>query len=371
MKTLSVHSRFLELSPKFIHFGDWEVPAYFSSIIDEHICVREKVGIFDISHMGLFEVTGVDTLIYLDHMTTNAVSTMAINKAQYSVLCNEQGGIIDDIFLYKVSDEHFMIIVNASNKEKDFAWFDAHTAGYDIDLHDMSSEYGIFALQGPRSGAVLQKAFDFDLLSLPFHAFTSCHAAGTTLTIATTGYTGEWGCEIIFPRAQAEQLWDRLFKAGEDDGLQPIGFGARDTLRLEAGCLLYGNDMDEMSTPYEAGLGWIVKMEAGNFIGKDALLQQKQSGIQRKLIGFELCDKGIARHGYAILKDGKTIGEVTSGSVCPTVKKTVGFGLVQTEYAVMDEDITIQVRNRDVRAKIVPRPFYKRKKNEKKMQKQL
>jgi aminomethyltransferase len=360
MKTLAAHSRFATLNPKFIHFGDWEVPAYFSSIIDEHAVVREKAGLFDISHMGFFEVSGKDSIAFFSYVATNNVRTMKMREAQYSLLCNLKGGIIDDIFLYKQSDEHFFVIVNASNKEKDFAWLKSQSSNFDLCLRDLSSERAIFALQGPASGDIVKKIWGFDLATLDFHAFTHVECDDFSLLLATTGYTGEWGCELVVPRQKAEYVWDLMLKHGAHYGMQPIGFGARDTLRLEAGCLLYGNDMDETITPYEVGLGWVVKFDEHDFIGKDALSSQRKNGTIRKLVGFELLDRGIARHEYPVLKDGKVIGHVTSGSYCPTINKNVGFALIESECARIDETIFIEVRNKPLKAQIIKKPFYKR-----------
>jgi aminomethyltransferase len=360
MKHLPLHDVFLQNGAKLISFGDWEVPAYFSSIIDEHITVRTAAGIFDISHMGIFAVYGKDAQQFLRYMCTNDLSSVGDGKAIYSTVCNSEGGIIDDIFIYKKNPHDFLIIVNAANSVKDFDWFSQHRAPFDCQIEDRSPDLGLFAIQGPASGFILKKAFGFDLGDYAFHSFQQIQTGGIDVLVATTGYTGEWGCEIVFPRTQATFLWNTLYDAGVPFGLKPIGFGARDTLRLEAGCLLYGKDMDETITPFEAGIGWTVKIGPEDFIGKNALVKQKKEGLLKKIIGFELLDKGIARHGAMMRKDGKSIGTVTSGSYCPSVDKTIGFGYIDSEYALVGEDLFIEVRNRLLKARIVQRPFYRR-----------
>lgn len=344
-----------------IHFGEWEVPAYFSSIIEEHNTVREAAGVFDISHMGIFALQGIDAQRFLRFMCTHDVTALAAAKALYSPVCNPDGGIIDDIFIYKKNKDDFLLIVNAANSSKDFDWFSRHVTSFDCQLKDCSAEMGLFAIQGPVSGVVLKKAFGFDLGDFAFHSFREINTNGIDMIVATTGYTGEWGCEIIFPRHRALDVWNVLCENGNAFGLRPIGFGARDTLRLEAGCLLYGKDMDESITPFEAGIGWTVKFGPDDFIGKEALLKQHAEGVHKKIIGFELLDKGIARHGAIIFKDGTQIGTVTSGSYCPTVDKTIGFGYVEPEYALVGVDMVIEVRNRHLAARVVQRPMYRRK----------
>lgn len=361
MRHLPLHDIFCQKDARMIHFGEWEVPAYFSSIIEEHNTVREAAGVFDISHMGIFALQGKDAQLFLRNMCTNDITAIADSKALYTPVCTAEGGIIDDIFVYKKNTHDFFLIVNAANRSKDFDWFSRHVTSFDCRIEDCSAEMGLFAIQGPFSGDVVKKAFGFDLGDFAFHSFRELQANGIDMLVATTGYTGEWGCEIIFPRDKALDVWNALCENGRSFGLSPIGFGARDTLRLEAGCLLYGNDMDETTTPFEAGIGWTVKFGPDDFIGKEALLRQHTEGVRKKIIGFELLDKGIARHGATIFKDGKQIGTVTSGSYCPTVDKTIGFGYVEPEYAQVGVDMMLEVRNRHLAARVVQRPFYRRK----------
>ncbi|MBU1864155.1 MAG: glycine cleavage system aminomethyltransferase GcvT [Candidatus Omnitrophica bacterium] len=362
MNHLPLHDVFVKKGATFIPFASWEVPAYFTSIIDEHNVVRNKAGIFDISHMGVIEVEGSDAASYLQYLISNDMNTLHEGGALYTPLCNEAGGIIDDIFIYKISETKFFLIVNAVNHEKDFSWFASRCQRFSVELKNVSGTKALFALQGPLSPDIMKAAWDIDLLRMPYHSFITVSIDNSDVIIATTGYTGEIGCEIICMREKAVTLWNRLFDAGRSFGLQPIGFGARDTLRLEAGCLLYGNDMNDTTTPLEAGLGWTVKLEKDDFIGKAALVRQKKEGIGKQLIAFELIDRGVARHEYPILKNNIKIGEVTSGSLCPTMNKNMGFGYVDSSFAHQGEEIFIAVRKKLLKALIVKKPFYKRRK---------
>lgn len=360
MKVLPLQPVFDKSKPTMMDFSDWHVPAFFTSILDEHSAVREKAGFFDISHMGYFTVKGSGAESFLDHVCTNDISGMNDFQARYSLLCNSEGGIIDDVFVYKRSSSDFFLIVNASNIEKDYKHMQANSSAYDIEFQNESEAVAIFAVQGPIAPDVISSAFDVPFSDMSFHTFADVEYEGTSFIVSTTGYTGEAGGEMILPLEKAEYFYERLKSAGADN-LQLIGFGARDTLRLEATCHLYGNDMDETTSPFEVGLGWIVKMEKDDFIGKASLLKLKET-VDRKLVCFEVTGRGIARHGYEVYVGEGKIGEVTSGSFCPTVKKNVGLALIDKKFSEVGTDIDIAVRKRRVTARVVKRPFYKREK---------
>ena len=364
MKHLPLHEEFKKRGAPFISFGEWEVPAYCTSIIDEHTTVRTKAGIFDISHMGIIIIEGKDAERFLQYLTANDITTLSNGKALYTAVCNETGGIVDDIFTYKSNLESYFLIVNATNIEKDFNWFNNHKSDFSVMIRNISHEKGILALQGPLSGDILKTAWNIDLTSIPFHSFVTKKVDNREIILSTTGYTGEWGCEIVVNRNDVCDLWHMLIDAGEPLGLKPIGFGARDTLRLEACCLLYGQDMNDTTTPWEVGIGWTVKLDGDDFIGKEALIKQKKDGIKKKLVGLKMHDRGIPRHGYHILDGSTVIGTVTSGGFGPTVGYNIGLGFIDTHYSDIGKNISIEVRNKQHKAHIVERPFYRRKRNE-------
>lgn len=358
VRKLPLHEKHEVRGGKFGNFGDWEVPLYFAGILEEHDAVRTRAGLFDISHMGKFIFEGPGTDVFLNRFLPRDIVKMVPGQALYMPLLNEQGGFIDDIIVYKVSASRSILIVNASNTAKDFSWIQKQVpAG--IQFTDESDRQGLIACQGPLSAMLLEKVLGMNETSnLKYYHFLEWHGG----MIARTGYTGEDGFEIMADFQTLGKLWDSLLDAGQNFGVMPIGFGARDTLRLEASMPLYGHDMDETRTPLEAGLEWTLDWSKPSFTGRAALEKQKQQGIQKKLAGFEMLERGIPRQGYEIQKNGKNIGQVTSGSFAPTLKKNIGMGYVAVLLAQPGAEIDIVVRDKAVKAKIVPMPFYKRKK---------
>ncbi len=351
------------LGAKIIEFGPWLMPLYYTSIVDEHNTVRNRVGLFDVSHMGEFNIRGKDALAFVQRLITNDASYLDNNQVLYTPMCNDKGTIIDDLLVYKFSDEHFMFVVNASNIEKDYKWIEGVVKrfGKDIVLKDISDETPLLALQGPKSQETLQKVTDLDLSQIKYYWFQKGMIEEIQVIISRTGYTGEDGFEIYIKPEYAPKVWNKILEVGKEEGIKPIGLGARDTLRLECAMLLYGNDMDETRTPLETNIAWTVKSDKENFIGEEALLKQKEEGIKQKLIGFELLERGIPRHNYPILKNREKIGIVTSGGFSPTLKKGIGLGYVKTDFSKEGTEIQIQIREKLVKAQIVKIPFYRRK----------
>ncbi|WP_026369890.1 glycine cleavage system aminomethyltransferase GcvT [Kallotenue papyrolyticum] len=360
MKRTPLYERHRELGAKTVAFGGWEMPVQYSGIIDEHHATRTAAGLFDISHMGRIRVQGPDALPFLQQLTTQDVATIAPGMANYALLCYPHGGIVDDIFIYHLPD-HYLVVVNAANRDKDWQWFQQHRAGFAVELEDVSDQTAMLALQGPRAEAILAPVADVDVGALPFHGVVEGHLfEQTPALIARTGYTGEDGFELFFPAADARRVWDGLLEAGRDHGLKPVGLGARDSLRFEARLALYGHEIDETINPYEAGLGWVVKLDKGPFIGRDALARIKAEGPQRKLVGLELIERGIARQGYPVTTlEGEPIGVVTSGMPAPTLGKNLALALVRADQATLGAQLQVQVRGKPVRAQIVKTPFYR------------
>lgn len=353
----------ISLGAKMHEFAGYNMPIEYSGIIDEHITVCEKVGVFDVSHMGEIWVKGPKALEFLQKVTSNNAATLEIGKAQYTALINENGGIIDDIIAYHYEGDKYMLVVNASNLEKDWNWL-VKNNNIGAELENASDKIAQLAVQGPKALATLQKLTKVDLTTIPYYSFAiiSMEGAGMgNVIMSNTGYTGAGGFELYFYNDQALGIWEAIFKAGEEFGIKPIGLGARDTLRLEMGFCLYGNDLDETTTPLEAGLGWITKFAEGkNFIGRSVLEKQKADGLTRKLCGFELQEKGIPRNGYEIVNDkDEVIGHVTSGTMSPTRKIGVGLGYVKPEYTTIGTEIFIKVRNKNLKALVVKPPFRK------------
>ncbi len=362
MKTplFEIHKR---LGAKIIEFGPWLMPLYYTSIIDEHNTVRNKVGLFDVSHMGEFSIRGKDALAFIQRLITNDTSHLSNNQALYTPMCNNNGTIIDDLLVYKFSDEYFMLVVNATNIEKDYRWIEgvARRFDKDISLKNISDETSLLALQGPKAKEALQKLTNLDLSQTKHYWFKEGKIEGIQAIVSRTGYTGEDGFEIYIRPECASKIWNRLLEIGKEEEIKPVGLGARDTLRLECAMLLYGNDMDETKTPLETNIAWTVKFNKKDFIGKEALLRQKAEGIKQRLIGLELLERGIPRHNYLILKDKEKIGTVTSGSFSPTLKKGIGLGYVKTDFAKEGTEIQIQRREKLAKARIAKIPFYRRK----------
>ena len=359
MKRLPLHDLHAGAGAHVGAFGEWEVPLYFSSILEEHEAVRTRAGIFDISHMGEFFVTGKSARSFLDFLLPRRMDRLTDGKALYAPLLNEKGGIVDDLIVYQWEPEKFLLIVNAANIEKDFDWV-RHFLPTHVELKNVSEEKCLFALQGPRAVEIAGPVFNCDFRALGYYHSLLRKSEWGELFISRTGYTGEDGLEIMAGTEAAEPLWKALVKVGRSFGLIPAGFGARDTLRLEAGMLLYGQDMDDTTSAVEAGLEWAVDFGKSHFIGRERNAAEKETGPRRRVVGFEMTGRGIARHGSAIEKGGRAIGQVTSGGPSPTLKKNIGLGLIAAGEAKIGNEIDIVIRSQKVKAKIVKLPFYKR-----------
>ncbi|NEV93356.1 glycine cleavage system aminomethyltransferase GcvT [Psychroflexus sp. YR1-1] len=359
MKSTALNHIHHQLGAKMVPFAGYEMPVSYTGVNVEHEIVRQHLGVFDVSHMGEFFVEGKEALDLIQRVTTNDASVLADGQAQYTCMPNETGGIVDDLIIYKFNAEKFMMVVNASNIEKDWNWINSHNS-FDAKLSNLSDEYSLLAIQGPKAVNAMQSLSPLDLSQIKFYHFEVGEFAGAQdVIISATGYTGSGGFEIYFKNKDAEQIWSAVLEAGKDFGIQPIGLAARDTLRLEMGMCLYGNDIDETTSPIEAKLGWITKFTK-DFINAEALKQEKEEGPSRKLIAFEVIEKGIPRHGYDLLNtEGEAIGHVTSGTMSPSLKKAIGMGYVNTEYAKFGTEILIQIRKKQVKAVIVKPPFYK------------
>ncbi|MGA9519980.1 MAG: glycine cleavage system aminomethyltransferase GcvT [Myxococcaceae bacterium] len=350
----------VKLNGRMVDFAGWEMPVQYAGVIQEHEAVRHAAGIFDVSHMGEIEFSGPGALEEVNRLITNDLTRCADGQAIYAGLLNDQGGFVDDIVAYRFSPERIFICVNASNREKDFAWMRDHAQK--VKPKDRSDEFAQIAIQGPKAPAIVQRLTQTDLSKIGTYRFSEGEVAGVPCIISRTGYTGEDGFELYCPQDQAEKLWDALLEAGQPEGIKPAGLGARDSLRTEMKFALYGNDIDDTHTPLEAGLGWIVKLDKPEFIGKSVLEQQKKEGLKRKLVGFELTEPGVPRHGYAILNDeGQRVGEVTSGTMGPSVKKAVGIAYVPLELSAEGSEFKVEIRGRPVAARVVKTPFWKRR----------
>lgn len=359
LKRTPLFERHVALGARVVEFGGWEMPVQYSGIVDEHQAVRNAAGLFDISHMGEIEARGPGALAFLQHIATQDVATIGQGLSNYSLMCRPDGGIVDDIFIYHLPDR-YMVVVNASNIDKDFAWMLDHVQGFNVELSNVSDRTAMLALQGPQAEAIMIEAGVADAGTIPFHGVTSGTLLGSIpALIARTGYTGEDGFELFVDNDSVVRLWDGLLELGRAAGLRPCGLGARDSLRFEACLALYGHEIADDINPYEAKLGWVVKLDKGDFVGRAALQQIKQAGVHRKLAGFEVTGRGIARGGYAIRDlDGTPIGEVTTGMPAPSLGKNYGLGYVPTELAGPGNQFDVIVRDRPVRAQVVKTPFY-------------
>lgn len=359
MKTIALNDTHIALGAKMIPFAGFNMPVSYAGIQTEHETVRQNVGVFDVSHMGEFILKGEKALDLIQKITSNDASKLIDGKVQYSCLTNKQGGIIDDLLVYRLNEKTYMLVVNASNIQKDWDWIVRHNA-FDVELKNISDQTCLLAVQGPKAAEALQSLTAIDLTSMEYYTFQKTSFAGiSNVLISATGYTGASGFELYFDQQHASHIWNEIFKAGQPFGIKPIGLGARDTLRLEMGFCLYGNDINDTTTPLEAGLGWITKFNK-NFIGADYLILQKQNGVQRKLIGFEMLERGIPRHGYHITDaDGNVIGEVTSGTHSTTLQKAIGMGYVNVSFAKEHTNIYIHIRAGYVKAQVVKLPFIK------------
>ncbi len=358
MKTTALTNLHISLNAKMVEFAGYNMPVSYAGINSEHAAVRNSVGVFDVSHMGEFILEGPNALDLIQRVTTNDASKLTDGKAQYSCLPNGQGGIVDDLLVYKINDLKYLLVVNASNMDKDWNWISKHnTQG--VKLTNISDDTSLLAVQGPNALATLQKLTEANLSTIPYYSFTIDVLAGVKdVIISNTGYTGSGGFELYIPNEHAQKVWDAVFEAGKEFNIQPIGLGARDTLRLEKGFCLYGNDIDETTNPLEAGLGWITKLDKGDFTDKETIAQLKAEGVKRKLVGFEMVDKGIPRHDYPVVNEGgEAIGKVTSGTQSPTLGKAIGMAYVPTELSKPGSEILIDIRGRVLKAQVVKLPF--------------
>lgn len=361
LKRTPLFDAHLKLGAKMVPFGGWEMPVQYSGVIDEHVTVRTQVGLFDVSHMGEVEVRGPNALRAVNNIITNDLEKAADGQALYTAMCREDGGIVDDLVVYRFSREHIFICVNAANRDKDFDWIRSH-CGEGATVTNRSDEFAQIAVQGPLAETLVSRFTITELAKIGFYHFAEGLVMDAPAIISRTGYTGEDGFELYVPAAVGPALFLALHERGQDLGVKPAGLGARDSLRLEARMCLYGSDISDDTDPISAGLGWIVKLDKPDFIGKDALVRTKAQGPKRKLVGFEMEGAGIARHGYPILVGGERVGEVTSGTKGPTVGKAVGMGWVHAQHAEPGTELAIEIRGKPVSARVTKGPFYKRAK---------
>lgn len=344
---------------KLIEFAGWELPVQYEGIIEEHEAVRTAAGLFDVSHMGEVKATGKGAFDFVQNLITNDISVLEDNQILYTLMCYPEGGVVDDLLVYKFDKEHFLLVINAANIGKDYQWILDNSAEYAVDLENISGEISEVALQGPKAQKILQKLTDTNLDEIKFfYCRRNTSVVGVNCLVSRTGYTGEDGFEIYASNEDIEKLWDSILEAGKEEGLKPAGLGARDTLRFEAALPLYGNEISKDITPLEAGLGYFVKLNKENFIGKTALAKQKEEGLKRKLVGFEMKDRGIPRHGYEVTSDNTNIGFVTTGYHSPTLKKNIGLALIDTKYSELGSEINIVIRNKPLKAQIISKKFY-------------
>ncbi|MCY4075711.1 MAG: glycine cleavage system aminomethyltransferase GcvT [Acidobacteria bacterium] len=360
-RTTPLNARHRALGARMTTFGGWEMPVQYTGVGDEHRAVRTAAGLFDVSHMGEIEIAGGDALAAVQRITSNDAARLDVGQAQYSALTTPAGTPIDDLLVYRLAPEHFLLVVNAANTRKARDWITSALEGAgDAVVVDTSRRYALLALQGPRSQEILQALTAVELEALRYYTFASGEVAGVRATISRTGYTGEDGFELFVAPQAAEAVWTALLQAGAPAGLRPAGLGARDTLRLEASMRLHGQDMDETTTLLEAGLGWIVAWDKGEFTGREALAAQRAAGIERRLVGFEMLDPGIARAGYDVYADGERVGRVTSGTWAPSLGKAIGMAYVRAATSAVDTGIAVEIRGRRAQARIVRMPFYRR-----------
>ncbi len=366
LKRTELYEAHRSLGARMVEFGGWEMPVEYSGIVDEHIAVRTRAGLFDVSHMGEIEVRGPKALAFLQNLTCNDVSRLQLYQAQYSALMEANGSAVDDCVIHRLGEDHFFICVNAANTDKDYTHVLHHNPyeASEVAIDNASAKYSQLALQGPAATEIFRRLTDCDLTSLRTYWCCPAHCCGVEGLLARTGYTGEDGFEFYFPPSESRHVWNTLLDAGREKGLMPVGLGARNTLRLEAAYPLYGHELDAATTLLEANLGWICKLEKGPFLGSEALVSQKERGTARKLVGFEMTDRGIAREGYPVWIDGNAQGQVTSGSYAPYLKKNIGLAFVHAEFAQPEREMQIEIRGKRVAARQVAVPFYKRKKTD-------
>jgi aminomethyltransferase len=358
LKRTPLHDRHVALDAKVVPFAGFAMPVqYPTGITAEHRAVREAAGLFDVSHMGEFEVRGPDGLALVQKLTVNDASRIEVGQAQYSAMCLPDGGVIDDLLVYRFAD-HWMLVVNAANLDKDLAWIQEHVGDLQVDVEDRSDETALLALQGPAAREILRPLAEPDVDEIHYYRFVEGSVAGHKAVLSGTGYTGEDGFELYVPAEAAPAIWDALLAEGEEDGLIPTGLGARDSLRLEMGYALYGNDLDEEHTTLESGLGWITKLDKGDFIGRDALARQKEEGVTRRLVGLRLTERGFPRPGYGILSDGAQVGVVTSGTLSPSLGEGIAMGYVPMGLSQPDTEVEVEIRGRPTGAVVQRPPFY-------------
>lgn len=359
MRNIALHKIHESLGAKMVPFAGFNMPVQYEGVNTEHETVRTGVGVFDVSHMGEFLVEGEHALDLVQRVTSNDASKLEVGDAQYSCMPNSEGGIVDDLIIYRVKENTYLLVVNASNIEKDWNWISGHNT-QNAEVRNLSDDYSLLAIQGPKAVEAMQSLTTVDLSAIPFYKFKIGDFAGIDyVIISATGYTGSGGFEIYCKNSEVEQIWNKVFEAGKNFGIKPIGLAARDTLRLEMGYCLYGNDIDDTTSPIEAGLGWITKFSK-DFVNCEALKSQKENGVDKKLVGFELIERGIPRHDYEIADlDQNLIGRVTSGTMSPSLKKAIGMGYVKSEFSKIGTEINILIRNKPILAKVVKLPFYK------------
>jgi len=360
MKKTRLNSSHRKLGGRMIEFFGWDMPVEYSGVIDEHMTVRQRAGLFDVSHMGEIVISGNQAIDFVQHLTPNNASRLAPGKVQYSALTTPEGTFVDDLLVYCLSLSEYLLVVNAANSDKDHEWILKHQEGFDVQVENKSDDYTQLALQGPKALEILQPLIKFNLEELSSFGFNLAKIEEEKVLVSRTGYTGEDGVEIYTLSSQPEKIWDAILERGKDFGILPVGLGARDTLRLEAKLMLYGNDIDETTTVLEAGLSWLVKFKKGEFLGREALLKQKEEGIKRKIVGFELEGRGIARSHYPVYIEGEKVSEVTSGSFSPSLKKAIGLTYLPIEYTEVGTEFEVGIRDNQIKARVVPTPFYKR-----------
>jgi aminomethyltransferase len=361
LKSVALEQKHISLGAKMVPFAGYNMPVTYAGLNEEHADVRNAVGVFDVSHMGEFILKGDNALDLIQRVTSNDASVLTDGKAQYSCLPNDKGGIVDDLLVYKIDAKTYMLVVNASNIEKDWNWISKFNTK-NVEMHNISDKTSLLAIQGPKAVATLQKLTKVNLTEIPYYSFVKGTFNGVeNVVISNTGYTGAGGFEIYFENKDANKMWDSIFEAGKEFGIKPIGLGARDTLRLEMGFCLYGNDIDDTTSPLEAGLGWITKFTK-EFTNSKALQEQKEKGVTKKLVGFEMIDRGIPRHDYEIADaSGNIIGKVTSGTQSPSLQKAIGLGYVSTAFSKAGSEIFVKIRDKAIKAQVVKIPFYNKK----------
>lgn len=362
MKKTSLFDSHVKAGGKIIDFAGWQLPVEYSGILPEHHAVRNSAGLFDVSHMGEVDVKGPDAEAFVQNLVTNDVTKMKDNGVMYALMCYPHGGVVDDLLVYKRTSDDFLLVINAANVDKDFDWMKSQVGAFNVSLHNISDNVSEVAFQGPKAQEILQRLTTFDLESIAFFCFNeNVEIAGAKCLVSRTGYTGEDGFEIYTSNDKIESVWNAILDAGKNDGALPAGLGCRDTLRFEAALPLYGQEISPEISPLEAGLGMFVKLESDDFIGRDVLVKQKSDGLSKKVIGFELLDRGIPRHGYPVQKDGVVIGHVTTGYMAPSVGKTIGLALVDIANSEMDSTFDVIIRNKPAQAKVISKKFLVKK----------